>query len=53
MAAKPTVTWQDFKLMSEQSPAGLAQVAKAMGVTTAELVKAMFKTAKLRQSDSS
>ena len=39
MAAKPTVAWQDFKLMLEQSPAGLAQVAKAMGMTTAELVK--------------
>lgn len=39
MAAKPKVAWQDFKLMLEQSPAGLAQVAKAMGMTTAELVK--------------
>ena len=39
MAAKPMVTWQDFKLMLEQTPAGIAQVAKAMGKTTAELVK--------------
>ena len=39
MAAKPTVAWQDFKLMLDQSPAGLAQVAKAMGMTSAELVK--------------
>ena len=24
MAAKPTVAWQDFKLMLEQTPAGIA-----------------------------
>ena len=39
MAAKPMVTWQDFKLMLEQTPAGIAQVAKSMNMTTAELVK--------------
>ena len=39
MAAKPTVAWADFKLMLEQSPAGMAAVAKAMGMTAAELVK--------------
>lgn len=39
MAAKPNVAWQDFKLMLEQTPAGLAQVAKAMGMTTSELVQ--------------
>ena len=39
MAAKPNVAWQDFKLMLEQTPAGLSQVAKAMGMTTSELVK--------------
>lgn len=38
MAAKPEVAWQDFKLMLEQTPAGIAQVAKAMGMTTSELV---------------
>lgn len=38
MAAKPTVAWQDFKLMLEQSPAGMAAVAKQMGMTTSELV---------------
>lgn len=38
MAAKPTVAWEDFKLMLEQSPAGIAAVARAMGKTTAELV---------------
>lgn len=41
MAAKPTVAWQDFKLMLEQSPAGMAAVAKKMGMTTAELVTAV------------
>lgn len=38
MAARPTVAWQDFKLMLEQSPAGMAAVAKQMGMTTSELV---------------
>ena len=38
MAAKPTVAWADFKLMLEQSPAGMAAVAKQMGMTTSELV---------------
>lgn len=39
MAAKPMVQWQDFKLMLEQTPAGIAAVAKTMGMSTAELVK--------------
>ena len=39
MAAKPTVAWQDFKLMLEQTPAGIAAIAREMGMTTAELVK--------------
>lgn len=37
MVAKPTVAWQDFKLMIEQSPAGMAQVAKTMGMSLSEL----------------
>lgn len=41
MAAKPTVAWQDFKLMLEQTPAGMAAVAKHMGMTTSELVSAV------------
>lgn len=39
MAAKPKVQWQDFKLMLEQTPAGIAQVARAMGKTTEQLIK--------------
>ena len=39
MAAKPKVAWQDFKLMMEQTPAGMAAVAKEMGMSLAELVK--------------
>lgn len=39
MAAKPTVAWMDFKLMLEQTPAGIAAVAKQMGMTTSELIK--------------
>lgn len=41
MAAKPSVAWQDFKLMLEQTPAGMAAVAKKMGMTTSELVTAV------------
>lgn len=41
MAAKPKVAWQDFKLMLEQSPAGIAAVAKEMGMTTSEMVQAV------------
>ena len=39
MAAKPTVAWADFKLMIEQTPAGISAVAKEMGMTTTELVQ--------------
>ena len=38
MAAKPTVAWQDFKLMLEQTPAGIAAVAREMGMSTSQLV---------------
>lgn len=38
MAAKPKVAWADFKLMLEQSPAGIAAVAKELGMTTSQLV---------------
>lgn len=39
MAAKPMVQWADFRLMLEQTPAGMAAVAKAMGISTKELVQ--------------
>lgn len=39
MAAKPMVQWADFRLMLEQTPAGIAAVAKTMGMSTSELVK--------------
>lgn len=38
MASKPMVQWQDFKLMLEQTPAGIAAVAKSMGLSTSQLV---------------
>lgn len=41
MAAKPTIAWADFKLMLEQTPAGIAAVAKYMKMTTAEMVIAV------------
>jgi tape measure domain-containing protein len=39
MAAKPKVAWEDFKIMLEQSPAGIAAVAKEMGISTEKLIK--------------
>lgn len=39
MAAKPMVQWMDFKLMLEQTPAGVAAVAKTMGMSTKDMVK--------------
>lgn len=39
MAAKPYIQWQDFKLMVEQTPAGIAAVAKQMGKSTQQLIK--------------
>ena len=39
MAAKPTVAWEDFKLILEQTPAGVAAVAKQMGRSTQGLIK--------------
>src|SRR5699024_7964710 len=41
MAAKPKVAWEDFKLLLEQTPAGISAVAKTMGKTTPELVSAV------------
>ena len=41
MASKPKVAWMDFKMMMEQAPAGMAAVAKEMGMSTAELVSAV------------
>lgn len=41
MAAKPTVAWEDFKIMLEQTPAGIAAVAKAMDMSTSDMVSAV------------
>ena len=41
MASKPKIAWMDFKIMMEQAPAGMAAVAKEMGMSTDELVKAV------------
>lgn len=38
MAARPYVAWQDLKLMLDQAPAGIAAVAKEMGMTTDEMI---------------
>lgn len=39
MASKPMVQWQDFRLMLEQTPAGIAGVAKTMHESTGQLVR--------------
>ena len=39
MAAKPTVAWEDFKLIMDQTPAGIAAVAKEMGMSTRDMTK--------------
>lgn len=41
MASKPQVAWEDFKLILEQTPAGVAAVAKTMGMSTSEMVTAV------------
>lgn len=41
MAAKPAVAWQDFKLMLEQTPAGISAVAKEMGMSTTDMIKSV------------
>ena len=41
MASKPKIAWMDFKIMTEQAPAGMAAVAKEMGMSTADLVNAV------------
>lgn len=38
MAAKPKIAWEDFKIMLEQSPAGMSAVAKSMGISTSQLI---------------
>lgn len=39
MAAKPKIQWEDFKLLVEQTPAGIAAIAKEMGVSTQQMIK--------------
>lgn len=50
MAGKPTVAWQDFKLMLEQSPAGIAEVAKEMNMSVGELIQSVQKS-KIKTED--
>lgn len=40
-AGKSTIAWQDFRIMLEQAPAGVAAVAKTMGMSTSEMVNAI------------
>ena len=36
--AKPKISWQDFRVMMEQAPAGISAVAKEMGLSLNELI---------------
>ena len=36
--AKPKISWQDFRIMMEQAPAGMSAVAKEMGLSLNELI---------------
>ena len=36
--AKPKITWQDFRIMMEQAPAGMSAVAKEMGMSLNDLI---------------
>lgn len=40
-AAKPYIQWADFRLMLEQTPAGMSAVAKEMGMSMDEMVLAV------------
>ncbi|TPR21451.1 hypothetical protein DY102_07100 [Apilactobacillus timberlakei] len=39
MAAKPTIQWQDLKLMMEQAPAGISAVAKNMHMSATQMLQ--------------
>lgn len=41
MAAKPKVAWEDFKIVLDQMPAGVAAIAKEMGMSAQELTTAV------------
>ncbi|EFM33611.1 tape measure domain protein [Streptococcus pyogenes] len=47
---RPTVAWQDFRIMLEQAPAGMAKVAKSMGKNLDELV-ADIQAGRVKTSD--
>lgn len=38
MVAKPTVAWQDFRILLEQNPGAIAKIAEAMGKTTSQII---------------
>lgn len=40
-AGRPKIAWEDFKIMLEQAPAGMAAVAEHMGMSMDELVAAI------------
>ncbi len=45
MAAKPKVAWEDFKLMLEQTPAGISAVAKTMAENPQQAMKTLSQQA--------
>ena len=39
MVSKPSVAWQDFRILLEQNPAAISKIAESMGKTSSQLVK--------------
>lgn len=39
MVSKPSVAWQDFRILLEQNPAAISKIAEAMGKTSSQIVQ--------------
>ena len=39
MVSKPSVAWQDFRILLEQNPAAIAKIAESMGKTSSQIVQ--------------
>ena len=39
MVSKPTVAWQDFRILLEQNPAAISKIAESMGKTSSQIVQ--------------
>ena len=39
MVSKPSVAWQDFRILLEQNPAAISKIAESMGKTSSQIVQ--------------